>query len=194
MHLESGIRTAHVLATDARQAAREFHSLVEQPDLALAIFFCSSDYDLEALATEMHSLFAGIQIVGCTTAGEIGPGGYRAHSLSGVSFSATVCTAASSHLEPLQEFEPSAGQALGQHLLRELENKALQANDQNSFAFLLIDGLSIREEPVARTLQNALGKIPLLGGSAGDGVNFRKAHVYMEGEFHLITTEPWKKV
>jgi hypothetical protein len=75
MHVERGIRTAHVLATDARQAAREFHSLVEQPDLALAIFFCSSDYDLEA--TEMHSLFAGIQIVGCTTAGEIGPGGYH---------------------------------------------------------------------------------------------------------------------
>jgi hypothetical protein len=49
---------------------------------------------------------------------------------------------------------------------------------------LLIDGLSIREERVTYALQNALGKVPLVGGSAGDGLNFGSTHVYFEGSFH----------
>jgi hypothetical protein len=60
---------------------------------------------------------------------------------------------------------------------------------------LLIDGLSMREEPVTRALQSALGGLPLIGGSAGDGVNFNRTHVYFEGRFHsdsailiLVTT------
>jgi hypothetical protein len=43
--------------------------------------------------------------------------------------------------------------------------------------------LSGREEAVARTLQEALGKIPLVGGSAGDGLNFGKTCVYVDGKF-----------
>lgn len=42
----------------------------------------------------------------------------------------------------------------------------------------------LREEPVTRALQNALGSLPLLGGSAGDGVNFGRTHIYFEGQFH----------
>jgi len=37
-----------------------------------------------------------------------------------------------------------------------------------------LDGLSLREEPVAHALQYALGKIPLFGGSAGDDQKFEK--------------------
>ena len=76
IRIQGGTRAAHVFATDAREAAREFHWSVAQPDMALAIFFCSSDYDLDILGMEIQNLFRGIQVVGCTTAGEIGPRGY----------------------------------------------------------------------------------------------------------------------
>ena len=49
---------------------------------------------------------------------------------------------------------------------------------------MLIDGLSEREEVVTRVLQNALGNIPVVGGSAGDGLNFARTHVYVDGRFH----------
>ena len=49
---------------------------------------------------------------------------------------------------------------------------------------MLIDGMSIREEPVAHALQYALGKIPLFGGSAGDDLKFAKTYVYSDGRFH----------
>lgn len=178
------IRRAQSCATDAREAAREFHAAVTQPDMALVIFFCSSAYDRELLAEEMRRLFAGVQVVGCTTAGEIGPAGYRDHSLTGASFPASSFNAVSGRLDCLQQFQIAAGQAFAQELLQKLESQAPQANADNSFAMLLIDGLSVREEPVTRVLQRALGQLPLVGGSAGDGLNFGNTHVYFEGHFH----------
>lgn len=194
------IRRAQSCAADAREAAREFHAAVAQPDMALVIFFCSSEYDLEVLAEEMRRLFAGVQVVGCTTAGEIGPAGYQDHSLTGASFPASSFDAVSGRIDRLQQFEIATGQAFAQDLLQRLESHAPQADANNSFALLLIDGLSMREEPVTRALQSALGRLPLVGGSAGDGLSFGRTHVYFEGRFYsdsailiLLTTRlPFK--
>lgn len=178
------IRTAQSRAVDARTAVREFHAAVVQPEMALVVYFCSSDYDLEVLAREMDRMFAGVQVVGCTTAGEIGPAGYCEHSLAGASFPAATCTAVTGHLDHLQQFGIGRGQSFVQELMQQLQARASSASPQNSFAFLLIDGMSAREEQVTRTLQYALGKLPLFGGSAGDGLKFVETHVYHDGRFH----------
>jgi hypothetical protein len=192
----AAIRRAQSCAPDARDAVREFHALVAQPDTAQVIFFCSSEYDLDALAEEMERSFAGIRVVGCTTAGEIGPSGCHDHSISGASFPASSFSVSSGLIDDLQGFESGRGEALVQDLLQELESIEPGANAENTFAFLLIDGLSMREEPVTSALQNALGKVPLVGGSAGDGVNFGTTQVYCDGRFHndsavlLLVTTP----
>lgn len=178
------IRTAQSCATDARLAVQEFHAAVAQADMSLVIFFCSSAYDLNVLATEMSRLFPGIQVVGCTTAGEFGPAGYRTHSLSGASFEAGCCVAVSGLLDNLSQFDISRGNHFGQTLLQQLESKAPQADAKNSFALLLIDGLSIREEPVTHALQHTLGDLTLFGGSAGDDLKFSKTSVYLGGRFY----------
>ena len=178
------IRTAQTEEPDARQAARTFHAAVAQRDMALVIFFCSSDYDLDALGGEMHRLFGDMPVIGCTAAGEFGPAGYSVRGLTGASLGAGACTAVTQALGQLQEFDIAGGQAFVHALLRRLEEKAPGADAQNSFAFLLIDGLSVREETVARTFQNTLGKLPMFGGSAGDGLRFRHTHVYHGGRFH----------
>jgi hypothetical protein len=180
------IRRAQSCATEARQAVHEFHAAVSQPDMELVVFFCSSEYDLDVLAAEMIRLFAGVQVVGCTTAGEIGPAGYRQHSLSGVSLSVESCAAVSGQLDRLSQFDIARGHDFVQDLLQRLESKAPDANADNSFALLLIDGLSMREEPVAHALQYALGEIALFGGSAGsadDDLQFTKTFVYSDGFF-----------
>ena len=184
MSAQGLIRTAHSSATDARQAVQEFYAGVQQPDMALVIFFCSSHYDLDALTDEMNSLFAGINVVGCTTAGEIGPAGYRDSSLSGASFPAGSFTAVSGLFDRLQQFDLARGQAFANTLLQQMEAKAPDSSEKNSFAFLLIDGLSVREEPVVRTFQNVLGKIPLVGGSAGDDLNFVRTWVFHDRAFN----------
>ncbi|WP_409523969.1 nitric oxide-sensing protein NosP [Nitrincola sp. MINF-07-Sa-05] len=178
------IRTAQSSATDARQAVAEFHAAVVQPDMALVIFFCSSEYDLDVLTAEMNQLFAGVQVVGCTTAGEIGPVGYLEHSLTGASFPTGSNLVVSGLLENLNQFEIARAQNFVQTLLQHLESKEPKASSENSFALLLIDGLSIREEPAAHALQYALGKIPLFGGSAGDDQKFTRTYVFSDGKFH----------
>jgi hypothetical protein len=178
------MRTGQTGATDARQAVQEFHAAVAQPEMALVVFFCSSEYDLDALATEMKRLFGDVPVIGCTTAGEIGPNGCYEHGLTGASFASGACSVVTQSLNRLQQFDIAQGQAFAQALLQRLEHEAPLANVDNSFAFLLIDGLSVREEIVARTLQNALGKLALFGGSAGDGLKFSKTHIYHGGVFH----------
>lgn len=178
------IRMGQTCATQSRQAAAEFYESVAQPDMELVVFFCSSEYDLDVLAAEIDRLFGGAQVVGCTTSGEIGPAGYHQHSLSGVSFSAGSYAAVTGLLDRLGQFEISRGNELTRTLLHRLEDRAPQAGPDNSFAFVLIDGLSTREEPVAHALQHSLGRIALFGGSAGDDQRFLKTYVYSDGRFH----------
>ena len=196
MNGRSRIRRAQSCAADAGDAAREFHTAVLQPNMALVIFFCSVHYDLEVLASEMQHLFAGVQVIGCTTAGEIGPKGYRDRTISGASFPSESFTAVCGRIDGLQQFESIQAHSLAQDLMQRLESLEPQADASNSFALLLIDGLSVREEPVTRTLQNALGRLPLVGGSAGDGLTFGRTQVYSDGSFHtdsavlvLVTTQ-----
>lgn len=184
MNAEARIRTGQSSAADSRAAVAEFHAQVAQPDTGLVIFFCSSAYDRAVLSEEINHRFAGIEVVGCTTAGEIGPTGYVGHSLAGASIPRGAAAAVAGRLGELQQFEMARGNAFAQSLLRELEARVPQAGADNSFALLLIDGLSMREEPVTHTLQDALGKIRMIGGSAGDDLKFERTWVFHGGAFH----------
>jgi hypothetical protein len=181
---QKNIKTAHSVAPDARLAVREFHAAVSGPDLALVVFFCSSQYDLDVLADEINFLFADIPVIGCTTAGEIGPAGSLTHSISGASFPAGDCTAVVGRMDRLQAFNADAGQAFVGKLLGRLESITVGTTPGNRFALEMIDGLSNREETVVNVLQRALGNIPLVGGSAGDDLAFEHTQVFCDGEFH----------
>ena len=171
-------------AADAREAVRALHQGLRNPDTGLVVFFCSSNYDLDALADEIRVLFDGVTVIGCTTAGEIGPGGYCEHSIAAVAFPADHCVAAVGRIDNLAHFSMTHGHGFARALQQELEARAPENDGWQRFGFLLIDGLSIREEPVARALQTALGDIPLVGGSAGDDLAFERTWVFHDGAFH----------
>lgn len=181
---QKNIRTAHSTASEARTAVQEFSEQVGQEAMALVVFFCSSRYDLAEIADEINRQFAGVPVIGCTTAGEIGPSGYRDFSFSGASFSAGDFSAVAGVLSDLQEFEMASGQAFAQSLIRQMEAGNPGSNGRNTFSLLLVDGLSVREEQVAQTLKGALGNIPLVGGSAGDDIEFSRTWVFCGGRFH----------
>ncbi len=184
MGTEPKICRAKSVQSDPREAVQEFFAGVSQADMGLVIFFCSSHYDLDVVAEEFNRLFPGIQLVGCTTAGEIGAGGYSNHSLVGASFNRAAATAISCRMEPLQNFDMSSGHDAAAALWGRLRNEAASASSRNTFALLLIDGLSVREEQVVRAVQSGLGGMSLIGGSAGDDLKFERTWVYHEGAFH----------
>ena len=170
-------------AADARQAVAELHAAIAQPDMALVVFFCSPDFDLDEIAGAIANTFAGTPVVGCTTAGEIGPAGCREQSLVGASFSSADFTVTTGGIDRLREFEADRAESLAQDLMQRLESTA-EVTPEESFALLLVDGASVREEPLTHALQQQLGAIPLVGGSAGDGLRFGQTYVYFDGAFH----------
>jgi len=181
--MAASIRQAATGAREATAAAWEFFSAVYQSQMALVLFFCSDDYDLEILGAELRRLFAGVPVVGCTAMGEIGPSGYMEHGISGASFAQCDFAAVAGRMDGLSNFQPEAGFDLARKLQMQLQEHTQAADDSNSFALLLIDGLSMREEKVTFTLQSALDRIPLIGGSAGGSLLHSRAHVYVDGFF-----------
>jgi hypothetical protein len=181
----AGIRTGVSTATDAADAVREFHAAVAQQDPAVTVFFCSPSYDRAALEMALRERFGSTPLIGCTTAGEITPRGYLDHSLTGFSLPSNAYAVATHLLSNLQSFEISQGLTAVNDLHQQLSAQELPADEGiNRFALLLIDGLSMREEPVASSLHTCLGNVPLFGGSAGDGLDFGSTHVYHGGAFH----------
>lgn len=186
----------HSISRDAATAARELHTALDQDGAALVLFFCSSKYDLSELAGEINRLFGDTPVLGCTTSGELGPAGYQDFSLSGISLPAEDFSAVFASIGDLGHFALTEGQAMSQALRIELESRMPEAGPDNTFAFMMIDGLSIREEQVVRAFKNGIGKIPLFGGSAGDDMAFSRTMVFFDKGFHpeaavllLVTTK-----
>lgn len=202
-HPESAgcIRVGFSESPDAATAAAEFYQAVWQPGLEIAVFFCSPDYDLPALESALACHFGDAPVVGCTTAGEITPAGYRQGTLTGFSLAAPEFRVSIQVLDGLQSFELKKGYDAARAGVESLRRRGQDANGDNAFGFLLIDGCCFREEAVAHSLHAALQDITLFGGSAGDGIVLRQnPRVYHGGRFQgdravfalVSTTRPFR--
>jgi len=176
-----GIRKGVSRSPDPATAARELHAAIAQPNSSLALFYCSPEYDLGALAEELHARFGDTPLIGCTTAGEITPTGYLRGALTGVSIASPHFRVATHRIDELRDFALEDGATVARSLL---ERMGGNPSARDTFGFLLVDGLSCREEIVVSAIARAVGGISIFGGSAGDGVRFQATHLYHEGRFH----------
>jgi hypothetical protein len=92
-------------------------------------------------------------------------------------------TVVTHRIDELRQFEFSRGLAAGPKLLAQLRSLVPQADPDNCFAFLLVDGMSMKEEPVVSAVYRGLGDLQLFGGSAGDGTRFEHTFIFHEGRF-----------
>lgn len=173
---------------DARQAVQELHGLVGGPDIAFAVVFCSPQYDLESVAAALRECFGSTPVFGCTTAGEITPFGYIAGGICGIGFPREDFAVSSVLFDDLAKFELSSTTELTRAAAAERDRLTAHAFPRGvtapkGFALLLVDGLSVREEQLVSAVANALGDTPLVGGSAGDDLNFGRTWVLYEGRF-----------
>src|SRR5690348_8802019 len=76
IRMSLSIRKGTSQSRDPVHAARELFDAIHQPDIRFAVFYCAPDFDLIALAAELHQRFGDIPMIGCTSAGEITPEGY----------------------------------------------------------------------------------------------------------------------
>jgi hypothetical protein len=178
------IRTASTAIDDPQAAVQALFRALDPQSLAGVLLFCSSRYPLAALADAINACSEGLTVVGCTSSGEIAPSGVVEGTITAIGFPGDSFTLNAVRFDGLDHFEPSVGQAVIRSLVADATAASQGLGDHLSrAAIFLVDGLSHREELLAMTVQNALGDIPLIGGSSGDGLAFKQTFIFEGGAF-----------
>lgn len=167
------------VSVDMPHPLRHLEAALGPGPFALVILFVSPDADLDALALRLPGRFGGAPVIGCSTAGEISGAGYAEGEIVAVALPAAHFAADVLLIPDLSVLER---EALIGRLIRSRQGLARARPDwEGEFAFLMVDGLSVREDELAGALASGLGPVPLFGGSAGDGTRFRATYVLHEG-------------
>lgn len=175
--------TAVSTATDPFIASQELYQQLNQENIDFVLFYCSSIYALDTLSQTMEDTFKDIDIVGCTTAGEVTNNGYEQHSIVAIGFSCKYFAISATLIESMEKFDTMNAQSTINSLVEQCQSKQLTAIKNNSFLLTLLDGLSSSEEQFLVTLNSAARGFPHFGGSAGDDINLAKTYVYYQGTF-----------
>ncbi|MDE1149937.1 MAG: FIST N-terminal domain-containing protein [Azospirillaceae bacterium] len=165
---------------DARAAVAELHGQIGGGELAFVLVFCSPAYDRTEMLAALAEAFGDTPVFGCTTAGEITPFGYISGGLSGVSFPADDFMVHTALFEGLSRFQIAETIERTHQLVTQ---RHVEAQGRPGFGLLLVDGLSTREEQLVSALGNALAGLSLIGGSAGDGLDFKSTFILHGGRF-----------
>lgn len=175
------IGTSHEL--DPAAAAAALAAALRQPQPGLALVFASSRYDADRLGPCLRQAFGDMPLIGCTTAGEIGPDGYQESSLSGASLGVGDLDFEVGLLENLGGADQRTATRFAQDLRERLLARHPGLSPERFFAYMLVDGLCGREESVTHAFHAGLGGIALAGGSAGGDLAFRQTRVLFNGRF-----------
>ncbi len=170
------IRRGHSSSSDEATAVAEVFAQVQQDDQRLVLFFASARYDVERLAAALRERTSCV-VVGCTSAGELGPDGPSRGGIAALSFAGELDAQA-------WGIDLANIDADVLRVAADCAEQRAQWPDRGSFGLLLADGLSKREEHLALALYRELPMVPIVGGSAGDDLTFERTHVYVDGAFH----------
>lgn len=144
------------------------------PGLALALVFVSPAADFAATMAAAARAFGDTPVLGCTTAGEIA-GGYVDERIVAVGFPVRDFSTETVVINDLDRLEPAA---LIDRMIRARQKLAAGHPDfTREFAYLMVDGSTLREDALMAVLGHGLGPVPLFGGSAGDGSRFGQSYV-----------------
>ncbi len=176
----SGVRCASSASGNLAELVVQLKAGLGPGDFQHIIAYFSTDYDAEALVSALTAAFPDVPISGCSTAGAITPGGMVDDGVLLIAFPVKGFTIHSGVVENVSEF----GVERATELARRLKSRLSAEHGERrlpAFAMILVDGTSHTEETLVAGVHWAIEHIPLIGGSAGDGLTFRGALVVHEG-------------
>ncbi|MDO1451534.1 FIST N-terminal domain-containing protein [Rhodocytophaga aerolata] len=191
------IKSVYSSHPEALRAVGEIKEQLSGLRANFILYFASSYYDAQSLASSMQEVFPEAVVVGCSTAGELTSGKMLTHSLVAMAFSEGV----------IQRVEIALASNLGKDtrainkavsgLEKALAHPLHSLDPDQYVGILLTDGLSGQEERVNDELGN-LTNITFIGGSAGDDLRFEKTYLYAHGKVYsdaalLILLKPKAK-
>lgn len=170
-------RCFHSSQPNEAQAVAEIAEQLDARGASGVLVFCSASYDLPKLGAALAAAFDA-PVVGCTTAGQLGPGGYHTGGITALALTSPDLRMHTYLIQPLRDSEARALE-IGADVIRTLH----ESESGSGFGLLLVDGLSLAEERLAAALYRSVGSLPFIGGSAGDDLRLERTFVYVNGEF-----------
>ncbi|MGA9442560.1 MAG: FIST N-terminal domain-containing protein [Methyloceanibacter sp.] len=179
-----GVQTAWTSANSPEAAIAEIAEVVDSSEIGQLLVFFPQTYEAEALSQALSEAFAGVPVAGCSTSGEITPAGFSDRSVLVVAFPRKGFRFVSRVIPEVQALSVERATDAVQALRAGLDRVVNGERYENLFAVSLIDGLSKCEEAIVSAIGWALGDIPLVGGSAGDGLTLSGTCLLHDGQVH----------
>lgn len=164
-----GVRRAASQRAGSR-ALGDLRAQLGDGPFALVLLFVSPDQDREALSRALPGAFGDALVVGCTTAGEIGPDGYASGGVTALALPQRDFAVAAEVVEGVGGLRLSDAAQLARRLTGRLED-ALASGARprgRRFGVMLSDGAAAAEDALAFAFGETLGPSPFLGGSSGN--------------------------
>lgn len=160
---------------------RAVDEAMAQIDIARTCFilaFVPASLDVQQTTEALNRKGEGVPIFGCTTAGQITPGGYETNTLMLLAFPKSNFRCASSLISPLSPFSETTVALQAQRDNSHFRHTA----GWNRLGLVFADGVSTQEDMLISTLETVLEVLPIFGGSAGDGLKFEETFVLYKGK------------
>jgi hypothetical protein len=158
------IRVGHSRDEDAYEAGRTAATgALDLSEPKLLLVFASFEYDTGRLLAGIAAAAGTVPVLGCTTAGEIGPLSGGGNGVVAIGFGGAFEVAVGS-AEGVRESPRAVGEALARTLLPLPETRT-------RFTILLTDTLAGDQQELIRGVYGVLGAtVRLVGGGAGDNL------------------------
>lgn len=152
--------------------------------ISLLFVFFSPQYDAAKLAQALSNTFSPMPIIGCTTAGEISPEGMVEGSIVAVGFSTETFAFAPRLIQGLDQLSVQDVGTIVRDALHALDRRVGSLGSADTFAIMLADGLSKKEDQLAAAFYGALRGAPLVGGSSADHMTFDQTKIIYDGHVY----------
>lgn len=172
-------RTAFSRKTPMSEVLTDLANQLGGFDPKLLVFFASPCFDPAQLSRGLQARFAGAQVFGCTSAGELVSGRMLAESVVVMAFSGESILDASIQVVDAPT-DPAAVKAAFDGFGRHFGTSPAAMSPRDYVGIVLVDGLGGAEERLIETIGD-LTDVTFIGGSAGDDLKFAATHLYARG-------------
>lgn len=177
----TGIRALHMRGGTVEALCGALQAVGELSSWFGCVFFSDASIDPVGLAEQLRVELPDLECTGCTTAGELTPEGILDGDVLFILFPRSAFTISPLVIDDLANGGMGGIAASVADLREKHVSKAAINGHDKSFALCLIDGMSNAEEAVTAAIFWGLDDIPLIGGSAGDHMEFRKTFILAKG-------------
>lgn len=169
-------------AEDATESLDEALAKAASAAAFALIYFSKSRVESEAIIALMAQAAPDLSYAACSTAGELTPHGAAEGQIMVVLLPKDHfrVAAAPMRIDRTRRLDEAAADVAAFRRLFQAEYE--ETETIRNFAMCFTDGLSFDEEAVAAALHWGLDDMPLLGGSAGDGLDFNSTCLILNGE------------